>query len=71
MDFQRTESNSLVLFKSNVYPGDCHGYIWKMKTVLASSKKKDKKIVREKIFPTEPRVKNVVTKDHELKSQLC
>lgn len=59
-----------------MYPGDCHGYIWILKTVLASPtpphpKKKREKIVREETLPTELRVKNIVTKDHELKSQLC
>lgn len=55
-------SNSLVLFKADVYPGDCHGYIRILKTVLAFSKTRrkkpeGKKIVREVMLPTELRVK--------------
>lgn len=39
--------------------------------IFPPHKKPEKKAVREEMLPTELRLKNVVTKDHELESQLC
>lgn len=59
---------------ADVQPVACYGYIWILKTVLASSERareRERERVREEMSSTELSVKNVVTKDHELKSQLC
>lgn len=63
------DSNSLVLFKTDIYRGDCHGYIWYwyMVTYVGNLKKVREKIVRDIMLPNEL---GVVAKHHELKSQL-